>query len=388
MSPHTKTQINHLNDASDKIVKSQEQLQAEATEPLRSDKKYQVLQNKVNSVLEACANQQQVSREVYTEQNNVTGKKDFRKLNFTIGKVFRCSLCKNDFDTDKECKRHVLTTHRTELEKQGIYTCQHCGKDCGNNTMNLKHHLDKCLDGIGNQGGKMYNCPHCDHSFSIEHNMKSHSAACGKKLQDKDVKNNTQVCVLCGKTFEDEKEHLSICVQIGKIHVKKAPKEPCKFCGNVFPNVIEHELQCKQQTSISEPPEDNMETSQVGKQSADKEVHKESQRSKKVCKYCDKAFESLKNYEEHIENCKKLFCEKCKTKFETPKKYSNHARSCTNRKFVCLTCNKELKRSDSLLNHAQLHYPNRNSFTCPVCATKCLTEKELHMHIVEEHITV
>ena len=49
---------------------------------------------------------------------------------------------------------------------------------------------------------------------------------------------------------------------------------------------------------------------------------------------------------------------------------------------------KELKRSDSLLNHAQLHYPNRNSFTCPVCATKCLTEKELHMHIVEEHITV
>ena len=95
-----------------------------------------------------------------------------------------------------------------------------------------------------------------------------------------------------------------------------------------------------------------METSQVGRQSADKEVHKESQRSKKVCKYCDKAFESLKKYEEHIENCKNLFCEKCKTKFETPKKYSNHARSCTNRKFVCLTCNKKLKGSDKLLNHA------------------------------------
>ena len=118
---------------------------------IRSTKCYK---NKVNSVLEACANQQQVSREVYTEQNNVTGKKDFRKLNFTIGKVFWCSLCKNDFDTDKEHKRHVLTTHRTELEKQGIYTCQHCGKDCGNNTMNLKRHLDKCLDGIRNQGGE------------------------------------------------------------------------------------------------------------------------------------------------------------------------------------------------------------------------------------------
>ena len=148
MSSHTKSQINHLNYASDKIVKSQEELQEEITEQLLSDKKYQVLQNKVNSVLEACANQQQVSREVYTEQNNVTGNKDFRKLNFTVRKVFRCSLCKKDFDTDKECKRHVLTTHRTELEKQGIYTCQHCGKNCGNNTMNLKRHLDKRLNGI------------------------------------------------------------------------------------------------------------------------------------------------------------------------------------------------------------------------------------------------
>ena len=55
---------------------------------------------------------------------------------------------------------------------------------------------------------------------------------------------------------------------------------------------------------------------------------------------------------------------------------------------LCLTCNKELKRSDSLLNHACLHYPNRNSFICPVCTTKCLTEKELHLHIVEEHITM
>ena len=59
-----------------------------------------------------------------------------------------------------------------------------------------------------------------------------------------------------------------------------------------------------------------METSQVGKQSADKEVHKDSQRYEKVCKYCDKAFESLKNHEEHVENCKKLFCEKCKTKLK------------------------------------------------------------------------
>ena len=89
-----------------------------------------------------------------------------------------------------------------------------------------------------------------------------------------------------------------------------------------------------------------------------------------------------------LKTVKSYFVKNAKQNLKHQRNYSNHARSCTNRKFVCLTCNKELKRSDSLLNHAQLHYPNRNSFTCPVCATKCLTEKELHMHIVEEHITV
>ena len=56
----------------------------------------------------------------------------------------------------------------------------------------------------------------------------------GKKLQDKAIKNNTQVCILCGKTFEDEKEHLSVCVQIGKIHEKKAPKKHANFVGMYF----------------------------------------------------------------------------------------------------------------------------------------------------------
>ena len=142
--------------------------------------------------------------------------------------------------------------------------------------------------------------------------MKLHSTACEKKLQVKAIKNTTQVCVLCGKTFEDEKEHLSVCVQIGKILVEKAPKKACKFCQNAFPNVIEHELQCKQQVSISELPEDNIETSQVGRNSADKKVHKDSQRYEKVCKYCDKAFESLTNYEEHVEIVKIYFVKNVK----------------------------------------------------------------------------
>ena len=82
-----------------------------------------------------------------------------------------------------------------------------------------------------------------------------------------------------------------------------------------------------------------------------------------------------------------LYCEKCNSIFETQKKYTNHLRSCNDKTCVCLTCKKELKRSDSLLNHAGCHYPNRNSFHCPAFSSECLTENELQMHIVE-HIAI
>ena len=68
------------------------------------------------------------------EQNKETGKKDFRVLPFTIGRIYKCSICKEEFGTNKEWKTHVLTVHKYQLQNQGIYTCKHCG----NNSMNLK----------------------------------------------------------------------------------------------------------------------------------------------------------------------------------------------------------------------------------------------------------
>ena len=76
------------------------------------------------------------------EQNKETGKKYFRVLPFTIGRIYKCSICKEEFVANKECKTRVLTVHTCQLHNQGIYTCKHCGKDCGNNSINLKHHMD------------------------------------------------------------------------------------------------------------------------------------------------------------------------------------------------------------------------------------------------------
>ena len=107
MTQQRKSHMSHLNDASDKTVKPHNDLEAETENLPNDDKMYKVIKSKVDSVVEACANQQQVSREVYTEQNEEIGKKDLGRLNFTIGRIFRCSICKGEFTTDKEYKRHI-----------------------------------------------------------------------------------------------------------------------------------------------------------------------------------------------------------------------------------------------------------------------------------------
>ena len=78
-------------------MKNHDGLEAEAENLPDDDKKYKVIKIKVDSVLELCVNQQQVSREVYSEQNEETGKKGLRALNFIIGRIFRCSICKSEF---------------------------------------------------------------------------------------------------------------------------------------------------------------------------------------------------------------------------------------------------------------------------------------------------
>ena len=54
--------------------------------------------------------------------------------------------------------------------------------------------------------------------------------------------------------------------------------------------------------------------------------------------------------------------------------------------YLCVICYKEFSHSDSLKNHAKLHYPLNKKFICPKCSAACLTEKDLQSHILQQHI--
>ena len=51
-----------------------------------------------------------------------------------------------------------------------------------------------------------------------------------------------------------------------------------------------------------------------------------------------------------------------------------------------MTCHKTLSHTDSLADHVKLHYPYQKNLTCPKCSAVCLTEKDLQVHISQEHV--
>ena len=86
------------------------------------------------------------------------------------------------------------------------------------------------------------------------------------------------------------------------------------------------------------------------------------------CDICEKYFYSSNNLGKHVEICKKvnLPCEKCGKEYKSVKQF---------------------KRKDSLLRHTRVHYPDISEYKCPVCSTRCINEKDLQIHTVQEHIS-
>ena len=91
--------MERVNKASEKIVKAYNVYKEEEHVPPK-------IKSYIDNVLESCANQQQVTREVYTE-NDVKGKHRC-SLNFTIEKLFKCSICYKIFQNDNYRKKHNI----------------------------------------------------------------------------------------------------------------------------------------------------------------------------------------------------------------------------------------------------------------------------------------
>ena len=95
-----------LNEASAKIVDSYDTLQKDTQSELSMDEWCQKFKTEMDTVLQSCANQNLVSKEVYTERHS---KWQILPHDYTINKLFNCYVCKRAFSNEKQLTRHVCT---------------------------------------------------------------------------------------------------------------------------------------------------------------------------------------------------------------------------------------------------------------------------------------
>ena len=179
------------------------------------------------------------------------------------------------------------------------------------------------------------------------------------------------LCIICKQTFESESDlekHFPTC---GSQNTRNISKKVDKLKSQ----------DCMIDTSIQD--------SCVGTKMLRSNEQSQVKTDKLNCEVCHKSFHSAENLTIHVNTCKKinLPCERCGTKWKSWKQCQNHLRQCHDKLFKYDMCAKVFKRKDTLLYHINVHYLNRDGYSCPLCSTEFLTEKFLQSHTIKEHIS-
>ena len=339
-----------LNAASAQIVDSLCSIKEEINSLDNTDEKCRKLQSKMASVLQSCANQHLVSKEVYSEKP--MKKKPIPhtyKIKQKLRTVFKCSLCKSVFSSRERLNNHSKFNHSSVTAKKKIHICSYCGKKIGKSLQRLSKHINQ---------------RHKNGKETI--NYKQKTAVNNIVYQ--------HICILCKKTFEmesDLEKHFPTC---GLLNSDKGIKKK---------EVDKLKVENDNETNT----DNSCDGTKILKGSSEQPYIKAS---KIICDVCDKPFHSTENFTLHVNTCKKvnLPCEKCGKKFISVKQYQNHLRQCKDIYFTCDVCNKTFRRKDSLLCHIKVHYINIENYRCPLCSTTFSTEGDLQKHTVNEHVKV
>ena len=157
--------------------------------------------------MESYANQQQVTREVYTE-NDVKGKHKC-SLDFTIEKLFKCTICLTIFQNDNYRKKHVCKKHKDVIVNKSV--CIPFGKDCGTKSDSMKKHIENCQKGKSTKelGEQLSNKVKMD--TSIDNNMYK-------------VKHTCEFCTKQFHNIVNYTKHLDVC--------KRSVE--CRTCQEIF----------------------------------------------------------------------------------------------------------------------------------------------------------
>ena len=289
----------------------------------------------------------------------------------TVANTVACSICKSDFDSEKNLQYHMSLEHASSSS----FNCPDCEAKFEEKSLLRSHIWDyhKKTNHI---------CKFCQKSFKTPFFVGRHVRSVHKDLKG-DI--SSLKCYFCPEYFLDtrwrkyhvEKKHMKLIIyqsfenysEEDLIQNQKTMSK-CVVCEKVFLNFkdlyehnkINHSLKC-----------DECNKSFIGlpKQELDYFL----KRHKLICKYT--------NQTENDD----MICKYCQKKFTQPNttELVRHVQNIHERMFSCETCGKTFGQNDKLMEHIQVVHENLRNYPCDSCDKKFVTPKGLKDHKLRIH---
>ena len=210
--------------------------------------------------------------------------------------MFTCHICKSEYDTNEKQQKHVNENCK-DIEKDEDFVFKYCGKNCGNNSSNLKVHKKQCKHGkVDKLPLLVYECDSCKCKFTNRFNLRQPKAQ------------RTEL------------------VKQSKAKIKHT--ESGKWSS--------------QSESLCEQDNADLQTTTKGDKSHYSPTQSTNFVVKARCEYCDKPLNSISNHRKCLKVCAEATndCKICGKTFTSVKQYQNHKQSCNMKSHNCMIYHK------------------------------------------------
>ncbi|KAK2152612.1 hypothetical protein LSH36_323g03140 [Paralvinella palmiformis] len=358
--------------------------------------------------------------------------------------LYRCSLCKEVFDSKVNIQVHFAIKHSNECK---LYKCSHCGsvfrsemewqlhvrvyhlgiskpyrclfcKDSFTSETELQSHI--------NTHKKQFTCPLCDEAFHVEylldkHMQTNHSPEGTTKVNNTVIKTEPGVSILDGLQYSATSmsspsmtKANSSCKtsSSGRRSPKALTATPptqcgngvlnlkngdlvhkCEICDVIFSDegtlqkhrVHDHSMSPEMQLVIQKSEQAKATQRALLNASAKTNHHGNSEKFSQLCVYCNQTFKTKGELEKHMKTHitpSNQKCNICDEIFPSASILAEH--KLTHCKVVkgntCVMCKIPMKSEEQFYNHSQQHGFQGTNMQCVVCRQTLASMLELQMH--------
>lgn len=246
---------------------------------------------------------------------------------------FKCSICKTNFNSLINFKKHMLAHNMTNPNTETIFKCQFCTKEFLDSTALADHTTVHT--------NVKFKCEFCEKLFTKTANLDLH------------LKIHTGIkelaCEICHKKFT----HKPAFVAHLKSHKEYKPFN-CPVCHKDFFS----------STNLSD------------------HLALHSNIKKFKCEYCGKLFIKNTYLNRHLKThayVKEYTCGICHKKFTHKPAYTSHLKVHNRKEYACKICDEKFLQKTTLNLHLKIHTPLKG-FKCNICNNIFARQSALDLH--------